>query len=196
MEKKLYISGFIFAFILILALGFMYKPASLKEDEIAYKPASLKEGEIAYKAASLKEGEIAYKAEDYITALKNFTTLAGQGDAQAQFFLGTMYDDGKGVVQDYQQAVKWFTKAAEQGDAQAQSKLAIAYLLGQGVAQDPIVAYILLSLAAVNMEEAKAIAVRQARDLAATMLSPAQLNQAQQLASAWKVGTPLPTSSN
>ena len=103
MKKNLYISGFVLAFILILALGFMYKPASLKEDEIAYKPASL------------KEGEIAYKAEDYITALKNFTTLAEQGDVQAQFFLGTMYDDGKGVVQDYQQAVKWFTQAAEQG---------------------------------------------------------------------------------
>ena len=41
--------------------------------------------------------------------------LAEQGDAQAQFTLGAMYYNGRGVPQDYKQAVKWYRLAAEQG---------------------------------------------------------------------------------
>jgi len=37
------------------------------------------------------------------------------GEADAQFLLGLMYDNGEGVPQDYKQAIKWYTKVAEQG---------------------------------------------------------------------------------
>jgi FOG: TPR repeat, SEL1 subfamily len=40
---------------------------------------------------------------------------AKQGDVDAQFILGFMYANGKGVSQNDMEAVKWFKKAAEQG---------------------------------------------------------------------------------
>ena len=45
---------------------------------------------------------------------------AEQGDAEAQYTLGGLYDAGHGVVQDYVEARKWYLKAAEQGVAMAQ----------------------------------------------------------------------------
>ena len=61
---------------------------------------------------------------------------AEQGDARAQYNLGSMYYNGKGVTQDYKEAVKWYTKAAEQGYAVAQSNLGYMYFNSEGVAQD------------------------------------------------------------
>ena len=69
-------------------------------------------------------------------AARLFRPLAEQGDALAQFGLGLMYRDGKGVPQDTQEAVKWYRKAAEQGFAQAQHNLGWMYSNGQGVPQD------------------------------------------------------------
>ena len=42
-------------------------------------------------------------------------TDAEQGDADAQFNLGVMYETGGGVLQDYAEAVRWYRLAAEQG---------------------------------------------------------------------------------
>lgn len=61
---------------------------------------------------------------------------ANQGNVNAQFALGAMYELGRGVPQDYPEAVRWFRKAAEQGDANSQSKLGVMYFLGQNVLQD------------------------------------------------------------
>ena len=61
---------------------------------------------------------------------------AAQGDAQAQFYLGLMYLQGKGIPEDKKEALRWFRKAAAQGDAQAQSMLGGMYTLGQGVPED------------------------------------------------------------
>ena len=46
--------------------------------------------------------------------------MVPQGDADAQFNLGFMYDNGRGVAQNDAEAVRWYRKAAEQGDAGAQ----------------------------------------------------------------------------
>lgn len=61
---------------------------------------------------------------------------AEQGDANAQFNLGVMYANGRGVPQDGAQAAVWWRKAAEQGLAGAQNNLGGMYGSGQGVAQD------------------------------------------------------------
>src|SRR5260370_20495292 len=61
---------------------------------------------------------------------------ADQGDAQAQFYVGWMYNNGQGVQQDHTQAVLWYRKAADQGDARAQCNLGLMYNNGQGVQQD------------------------------------------------------------
>jgi len=78
------------------------------------------------------EGLEAYHYGHYETALREWRSLAEQGDVEAQIRLGYLYFDGRGVKQDYQEGVKWFRKAAEQGNAEAQGKLGIAYQLGKG----------------------------------------------------------------
>ena len=62
--------------------------------------------------------------------------LANNGDANAQFVLGSRYYGGDRVPQDYKQAVYWWTKAANQGHAEAQCILGPCYYNGEGVAQD------------------------------------------------------------
>ncbi len=54
----------------------------------------------------------AYQRGDYATALREFRRLAEQGDAEAQFNLGSMYYHGYGVPQDYVQAHMWYKLAA------------------------------------------------------------------------------------
>ncbi len=61
---------------------------------------------------------------------------AEQGNAEAQFYLGRLYDEGLDVSQDYTQALIWYRKAAEQGEPRAQNGLGIMYANGLGVSQD------------------------------------------------------------
>ena len=82
------------------------------------------------------DGLTAYGRGDYATAIREWTPLAEQGHAAAQFFLGVMYNEGQGVLQDYTEAAKWYRKAAEQGDLGAQVSLGVMYNEGQGVLPD------------------------------------------------------------
>ena len=86
--------------------------------------------------ADFDKGLACYTAKDYTCALAEFLALAEQGDASAQFNLGVLYSNGKGVRQDYFKAVKWYRKAAEQGLASAQYNLGLMYANGQGIRQD------------------------------------------------------------
>src|SRR5437899_1630850 len=54
-----------------------------------------------------------------------YRVRAEQGDAKAQFRLGYIYYQGKGVPQDYTEAVRWYRKAADQGDTRAQLALGL-----------------------------------------------------------------------
>ena len=73
---------------------------------------------------------------------------ANAGDADAQYNLGRIYDNGQGVPQDYGQAAAWYRKAAEQGTAPAQRDLGLLYYQGAGVAKSVPDAYYWLALAA------------------------------------------------
>ncbi len=66
------------------------------------------------------EGMDAYWDEGYETALALLTPFAEDGDAGAQYYLGNMYSDGKGVPENDKTAVEWYTLAAEQGHVYAQ----------------------------------------------------------------------------
>ena len=48
---------------------------------------------------------------------------AEKGDAEAQYRLGRMYDDGTGVGQSSAMAARWYRKAAEQGQKTAIKRL-------------------------------------------------------------------------
>ena len=86
--------------------------------------------------AKYAEGTDAFRSDDYETALAILTSLAEDGHAEAQIFLGSMYDLGEGVPQNYETAVKWYTLAAEQGHAEAQYSLGFMYDMGEGVPQN------------------------------------------------------------
>jgi TPR repeat protein len=61
---------------------------------------------------------------------------AEQGNATAQFTLGSCYANGRGVVRNYEEAVKWYYLSAKQGYAAAQNRLGVCYSKGLGVAQN------------------------------------------------------------
>ncbi len=86
--------------------------------------------------AGVDEGVAANKRGDYATALRELRPLAKQGNANAQYNLGIMYENGRGFPQDDAEAVKWYRKAAEQGDAYAQFALGVMYDNGLGVPED------------------------------------------------------------
>tara|TARA_B100001013_G_C24315775_1_gene326627 strand:- start:145 stop:534 length:390 start_codon:yes stop_codon:yes gene_type:complete len=65
--------------------------------------------------ADFQKGLDAYMKEDYATALREFKPLAEQGDAEAQFFLGTMYFNGRGVPENLVYAHMRYNIAASTG---------------------------------------------------------------------------------
>ena len=132
----------------------------------------------------------AYDRGDYATAYRLFRPLAEQGDVAAQTNLGILYYTGQGVTQDYAAAVSWYRKAADLADAQAQFNLGLMYAKGQGVTQDYVQAHKWFNLSAARATEVdvRDIAVKDRDDVAALM-TPAQIAEAQKLASAWKPTT-------
>ncbi len=65
--------------------------------------------------------------QDDVEALKQ---KAEQGDVQAQYNMGMLYEQGKGVPKSYTEAAKWLKKAADNGFVQAQLRLAYYYEVG------------------------------------------------------------------
>src|SRR5439155_642019 len=70
------------------------------------------------------------------TALNQLRVRAEQGNVDAQFDLGFMYQNGDGVPKDSAQAAQWYRKAAEQGLSGAQNSLGVMYANGNGVPKD------------------------------------------------------------
>ena len=60
-------------------------------------------------------------------AFKEWKPLAEQGEAEAQYLLGHLYNCGNGVLQNIEQAIYWWTKAAEQGLSKAQYDLKVMH---------------------------------------------------------------------
>lgn len=81
-------------------------------------------------------GKAAYQKGDFREAEKIWLELATKGDAQSQFFLGVLYDQGtEAVPKDDEAASTWFEAAARQGHVNAQFNLGNAYKRGRGVTQ-------------------------------------------------------------
>jgi uncharacterized protein len=128
--------------------------------------------------ADFDKGVAAYERGDYATALREFRPLAEQGDASAQYNLGLMYSNGRGVTQDYKAAVMWYRRAAEQGDAKAQTNLGVMYGNGSGVLQDNIYAHMWSNIAAASGHKTAA----GNRDFIAKRMTSADVSAAQELA--------------
>jgi hypothetical protein len=81
-------------------------------------------------------GYQSYLKGDYTAAYDEWLPLAELGDAEAQFNLGVLYDEGAGVERDLATAADWYRKAATQGFIDAQTNLGIMYYHGLGVDRD------------------------------------------------------------
>lgn len=78
-------------------------------------------------------GNVYSNLSDYEKATYYYKLAAEQGHDIAQFNLGDMYENGKGVEQSYTKAAEWYCKAAEQGNHEAQRQLGYLYDVGLGV---------------------------------------------------------------
>jgi TPR repeat protein len=87
------------------------------------------------RAGPLEDGMAAYHDQQYAKAAELWRPLAESGNASAQYSLGTLYAEGKGVAQNDATALTWFQKAAEQGNALAQFNVGASYAAGTGVAR-------------------------------------------------------------
>ena len=134
-------------------------------------------GNPAFSADYLK-GLTAAQSGDFATALREWTPLAEQGIAAAQYNLGQMYRNGQGVPQDYKTAVKWYSLAAEQGFADAQINLGARYYKGQGVIQDYVRAHMWFNIAAIPGDKTAS----KNRDIVAKRMTSSQISEAQKLA--------------
>ena len=81
-------------------------------------------------AGPFEDAVAAYRSGDYAAALRVWRRLAEQGDADAQFRLGVMYESGQGMLRNDAEAISWYRKAAEQDDAVAQFNLGVMYAKG------------------------------------------------------------------
>lgn len=62
-------------------------------------------------------------------------------NGEAEFYLGLMYQEYRGVPQDYAEAIRWYQLAADQGNARAQYNLGNMYESGKGVLQNYLEAF-------------------------------------------------------
>ena len=83
-----------------------------------------------------QKGKQALEQKDYTTAFSLLKKAAEKDHVEAQFELGILYSNGKGVTQDFTKAAKWYQKAAEQGNADAQWQLGEMYSDGKGVSRN------------------------------------------------------------
>lgn len=72
---------------------------------------------------------------DYQTALKIWHETAQEGNPQAQYYVGSLYEKGPKGRPDYALAGVWYQKAAHQGHRQAAMNLGRLYEKGLGVTQ-------------------------------------------------------------
>ena len=68
-------------------------------------------------------------SQSFLFDVELIKTLAEDGNARNQFWLGQMHYSGDRVLKDYKEAVKWYTKAAKQGHVDAQYHLGFLYYI-------------------------------------------------------------------
>ncbi len=137
--------------------------------------------------AGFQEAVQAYYAGNYDLALKEYQTIAEQGDARGEFGIGFMHHYGHGVPRNQPEALKWFRKAANHGDVPARQYLAIMHHKGEGVEKDLVTAhmwYALFSREAPNDRDRAYV-----KDIVAKMerkMTPEDIARAKKMVAEWK----------
>ena len=120
--------------------------------------------------------------QDYAKAMEWYRKAGERGQADAQYNVGVLYENGWGVAKDIDQAKVWYQKAAEQGDGfavLALTRLAPANTpaspAAQSVATTPTTVDRQLERAAIGQaEQSKVVApaIRSTENAAATITGP------------------------
>lgn len=88
-------------------------------------------------AATPEDGRRAYNAGHFTDAMGIWAKLSREGDAEAEFGLGLLYDLGNGTPENPRSAFLWYKMAAEAGLSAAEFNVGAMYDSGRGIARDP-----------------------------------------------------------
>ncbi len=121
--------------------------------------------------------------QDTQKAMDYFAHAARLGNDNAQTDLGEIYAN---VLNDNAQAARYFAMAADAGNPQAQYHLGLLLLGEEGVTRDVTRAWMYLSLAATDIEDAA-----ESRDVLEMEMAPQDVAHARGLLADWKVRHPL-----
>ena len=142
------------------------------------------------RADAVARANAAYARGDYVRAVNILTPPALHGNANAQAFLGFMFEHGYGAPQVYDSAAGFYGQAAMRGNPFGQAMFGLMYDKGHGVPQDFVLAYKWLNLAAARARKRERDHFLRLRDAVASKMSPAQIAEGQRLAMAWAIGLP------
>lgn len=101
---------------------------------------------------------------DESVVLEWYLPAAKEGDIDAQYNLGFMYETGWGVRIDEKAAVKWYQEAADAKHDMAQLRLGMMYYVGKGVPRDQNRGIELLRKAAENGNRVAEVLVQELFD--------------------------------
>ena len=132
---------------------------------------------------------------------KHLLEAAERGNAEAQFNLGVMCENGLddnhyAVEGSRLEAERWFLAAAEQGLPRAQIKLAEIYAEDFKIPGSSVKACGWFLLATATLRGAQLERAQSAYQRAPTRLTPAQIAAARHFPDAWKPNTPTLTATS
>lgn len=129
---KVSLTGTALGLVMILTSGLPALGAETPDSTPLNTPLTLGATEQAYTA---------FQQGDFETARSLWKQAAATGDASAQYNLGLIHAEGRGVLRNPGIAMNWWLLAARNGHAQAQHNLALAYISGEtivpGVVRNP-----------------------------------------------------------
>lgn len=99
-----------------------------KAISLHYAPAMTAMGQLYMDGACGKNG--------YATGLRLLKKAAEHGDAEAYYFIGIAYEQGRGVVADQTEATRWFLNGSQKGDPSCENSLGINLAEGIGTPQN------------------------------------------------------------
>ena len=129
-------------------------------------------------AGNLEDAFQAANSGSFKKAHELWLIEAENGNAIAQYNLGSMYTKGEGVPKNFGVAFKWYRLAAEQGLTNAQYSLAGMYARGLGVSQSYEDAYAWWLVAATNGHENSRKNVEIAQN---GLMTPDQIERGEQI---------------
>lgn len=97
-----------------------YHVAKSEKNAARYLEWALQAGSVE---ANLYLAKEAHAKSDHAKAMNHFQVAATNGDAEAQYYLGTYFSGGKGTSVDLLKAAYWHKQAADQGHTKAKSSL-------------------------------------------------------------------------